>query len=99
MSVLERLRGRRRTAPGGGRELVVVTGASGGIGRATARAFAARGATVVLIARGREGLRAAAEDVEKAGGRPVVIPLDVSDADAVETAVADIESDVGPIDV
>ena len=79
--------------------IVVVTGASGGIGRATARAFGERGDTVVLIARGRRGLQAAADDVDRAGGRGIVMPLDVSDADAVEAAVSDIEAEVGAIDV
>jgi NADP-dependent 3-hydroxy acid dehydrogenase YdfG len=80
-------------------QVVAVTGASGGIGRACARAFAARGATVVLIARGEKGLQGAADDVRAAGGTPVVIPLDVADADAVEGAVQRIEDEVGPIDV
>ena len=64
--------------------VVVVTGASGGIGRATAVAFARRGDRVALLARGEVGLQAAAEDVRAAGGTPLVVPVDVADADAVE---------------
>jgi NAD(P)-dependent dehydrogenase (short-subunit alcohol dehydrogenase family) len=78
---------------------VVVTGASGGIGRASAVAAGRRGDTVVLIARGRRGLDAAAEDVERAGGSAVPMPLDVADADAVRAAADRTEADVGPIDV
>ena len=62
---------------------VVVTGASGGIGRAVAQAFAARGDTVALLARGQKGLEGAADDVRRAGGTPVVIPIDMSDHEAV----------------
>ena len=80
-------------------QTVAITGASGGIGRATARAFAERGDTVVLLARGEKGLQGAADDVREAGGTAVVIPLDVADADAVQAAVERIESEVGPIDV
>ncbi|MGN6606925.1 MAG: SDR family oxidoreductase [Jatrophihabitans sp.] len=79
-------------------QIVAVTGASGGVGRATACAFAARGDTVVLLARGESGLQGAAAEVEKAGGRAVPIPLDVADADAVEATVDRIEREVGPID-
>ena len=79
--------------------IVAVTGASGGIGRATASAFARPGTTVVLMARGETGLEGAADDVRRRGGRPVVIPLDVADAAAVEAAVDRIESEIGPIDI
>jgi NAD(P)-dependent dehydrogenase (short-subunit alcohol dehydrogenase family) len=78
---------------------VVVTGASAGIGRATAIAFAERGDTVALLARGEAGLDAAARDVERAGGRAVTVPLDVADSDAVFAAADRVESEAGPIDV
>jgi NAD(P)-dependent dehydrogenase (short-subunit alcohol dehydrogenase family) len=78
---------------------VVVTGASAGVGRATACAFAARGARVGLIARGQAGLEGARRDVEAAGGRALTLALDVSDADAVEAAAERVERELGPIDV
>jgi NAD(P)-dependent dehydrogenase (short-subunit alcohol dehydrogenase family) len=80
-------------------EVVVVTGASAGIGRATVRAFAQRGAHIGLIARGADGLEAARREVEEAGGRAIVLPLDVADAEAVEQAAARVEEELGPIDV
>jgi NAD(P)-dependent dehydrogenase (short-subunit alcohol dehydrogenase family) len=80
-------------------QIVVVTGASAGIGRAVAVAYGARGATVGLIARGEEGLDGVAREVEKAGGRPVVLPLDVADPDQVFAAVDRMETEVGAIDV
>ncbi|MBD8058173.1 SDR family oxidoreductase [Cellulomonas sp. JH27-2] len=78
-------------------EVVVVTGASGGIGRATAVAFGARGARVALIARGEEGLAGAADEVRAAGGTALVIPLDVADAEAVDAATDRVEDELGPI--
>jgi NAD(P)-dependent dehydrogenase (short-subunit alcohol dehydrogenase family) len=80
-------------------ETVVITGASAGVGRATARHFAREGARVVLIARGHDGLAAAAREVEAAGGRALVLACDVADADAVERAAATAEERFGPIDV
>ena len=79
--------------------IVVVTGASGGIGRATAVAAARRGDTVVLIARGETGLDAAAAEITNAGGTALAIPTDVADADAVFAAAQRVEDEVGPIDV
>ena len=80
-------------------QVVVVTGASAGIGRAAARAFGARGAQVALLARGEVGLQAAARDVEAAGGTAMVVPTDVADAQQVEESAAAVESRLGPIDV
>lgn len=76
-------------------EVVVVTGASAGVGRATARAFARRGAKLGLLARGGEGLERAQEEA----GQAVAIPTDVADADSVEQAAGLIEEELGPIDV
>ena len=84
---------------GGRSRVVVVTGASAGVGRATARAFAATGAAVGLIARGRDGLEAARQEIEAAGGRALVLPCDVADAAQVEAAAARVEAELGPIDV
>jgi NAD(P)-dependent dehydrogenase (short-subunit alcohol dehydrogenase family) len=78
---------------------VVVTGASGGVGRATAREFAARGDRVALLARGEKGLDGAAGDVEAAGGQALPISVDVADTDAVEDAAARAERELGPVDV
>ena len=79
--------------------VVVVTGASAGVGRATAQAFAREGARVALIARGHAGLEGARRDVESLGGHALVLPLDVADAVAVEQAAEKIEHTFGPIDV
>jgi NAD(P)-dependent dehydrogenase (short-subunit alcohol dehydrogenase family) len=79
--------------------VVVVTGASAGVGRAVVQALAREGASIGLIARGRAGLEAARADVERLGGRALVLPCDVADAEAVEAAAAAVEEQFGPIDV
>jgi NADP-dependent 3-hydroxy acid dehydrogenase YdfG len=81
------------------RPVVVITGASAGVGRATARAFAAEGASVVLLAREESRLEAAGQDVKRIGGEALVAPTDVADADAVEAAAQAAEEQLGPIDV
>jgi len=80
-------------------ETVVITGASAGVGRATAHAFAVQGAQIGLIARGTQGLQAAAAEVEKGGGKALTLPLDVADPDAVEAAAQRVEDRLGPIDI
>jgi NAD(P)-dependent dehydrogenase (short-subunit alcohol dehydrogenase family) len=81
------------------RRTVVVTGASGGIGRATARALAERGDRLGLLARGEVGLAAAAHEVETAGGTALTVPVDTADDEAVEAAADRVEAELGPIDV
>ncbi|MER7572196.1 SDR family oxidoreductase [Streptomyces sp. NPDC126514] len=81
------------------RRAVVVTGASGGVGRAAAVAFAARGDRVALLARGREGLAAAADEVQRAGGEALVVCVDMADAKAVEDAAQQVVDVFGRIDV
>ncbi len=81
------------------RQVVAVTGASGGIGRAIAAEFARHGAAVGLIARGRAGLEGAADEVRRLGGTPCIAPADVSDFGAMQSAAAVIEEQLGPIDV
>lgn len=78
---------------------MAITGASAGVGRATVRRFAKSGANIALMARGRDGLDAAREEVERAGGRALVLPLDVADAAQVDAAAERIEGELGPIDV
>ena len=77
--------------------VVAVTGASAGVGRATAVAFARHGCRVALLARGEDGLRGAAGEVEAAGGRALILPVDIGDAERVESAVERIESELGEI--
>ena len=79
--------------------VVVVTGASAGVGRATVRAFAREGAHIGLIARDTKGLHIAANEVRELGGKGLAVPADVADADQVEAAAARIERELGPIDV
>lgn len=80
-------------------EVVVVTGASAGVGRATVREFARQGASIGLLARGRDGLEGARRDVEQLGGRALVLPTDVADPAQVEAAAARVEEEFGPIDI
>src|SRR5689334_24104539 len=80
-------------------EVVVVTGASAGVGRAVARAFGKRRAKVGLIARGVDGLEAAKREIESYGGQALVLPLDVSDDKAVDAAASRVEEAFGPIDI
>ena len=79
--------------------VVAITGASAGVGRATARAFARDGADVGLIARGRERLQSARREIEELGRRAAVAEADVADAAQVEAAAQQIEDELGPIDV
>jgi short-subunit dehydrogenase len=80
-------------------EVVVITGASAGVGRATVREFARNGAWIGLIARGEDGLEAARREVEAAGGKALVLPVDVADAAQIEAAAQKVETELGPIDV
>src|ERR671931_2552241 len=80
-------------------EVVVVTGAGAGLGRAIVQSFARRGAHIGLVSRGRERLEDARQEVEMAGGKAVVLPADVADSGAVEAAAAETEQEFGPIDI
>lgn len=79
--------------------VVVITGASAGVGRAIVREFAKEKAKIALIARGKDGLEGAKKEVEELGGQALVLPLDVSDSQAVEQAAQIVEKELGPIDV
>jgi NAD(P)-dependent dehydrogenase (short-subunit alcohol dehydrogenase family) len=79
--------------------VVVITGASGGIGRAPARLFAARGDTVALLARGDRGLAGARRDVESAGARAATYVVDTADAAAVDKVADRVEEDLGEIEI
>jgi short-subunit dehydrogenase len=80
-------------------KVVVITGASAGLGRALARKFAEQGAKIGLLARGVDGLEAAKKEVESLGNEAVIAVVDVSDSNAVENAANTIEQKLGPIDV
>ncbi|MFZ0041045.1 MAG: SDR family oxidoreductase, partial [Solirubrobacteraceae bacterium] len=80
-------------------EVVVVTGSSGGVGRAIAHAFGKRGAHVALLARGEKGLEDCRREVEELGGKALVVPTDVADAEQVEAAAQKVEEILGPIDI
>ncbi len=80
-------------------KVVLITGASSGIGQATAIAFAREGAVAVLAARREETLRGVAEEIEGAGGEAFVAPVDVSSPDQVRRMVADVVAEYGRIDI
>jgi len=79
--------------------VVVITGASAGVGRAVARAYGADKARIGLIARGQDGLEATAREIEALGGTALILPTDVADAQAVEAAAQRAEAELGPIDI
>lgn len=79
-------------------EVVVITGASGGIGRAAVREFAKHGCRLALVARGEEGLEAARREAEDLGAHAIAIPADVANYDEVERAAQRAEAELGPID-
>ena len=80
-------------------EVVVITGASAGVGRAAARKFAHHGARIGLLARGVDGLKAAQREVQKLGSEALIIPTDVANAEQVEAAAEKVETELGPIDI
>lgn len=92
-------RGQLGGASEGRSRVIVITGASSGVGRAVARRFGRMGERIALIARGIEGLEAAAEEVRAAGGDALVLPLDVADSTAVERAADEVVARWGRIDV
>src|SRR5205807_1340250 len=80
-------------------EVVLITGASAGVGRAAVREFAKNGAWIGLIARGTDGLEGARREVEAQGGRALVLTVDVADPAQVEAAAKQVEEQLGPIDI
>lgn len=80
-------------------KVVVITGATGGVGRATARAFAQEGAKVALLARGEEQLAATRAEITGMGGRAIAIRTDVADPEQIEAAAEQVENELGPIDI
>ncbi len=89
----------RAAPPDGKPEVVVVTGASAGIGRAVVRRFAMAGAHIGIIARGMDGLQGTKEDVEKLGGKAIICQGDVADPETTERAARAVEDEFGEIDV
>jgi NAD(P)-dependent dehydrogenase (short-subunit alcohol dehydrogenase family) len=83
----------------GKREIVVITGGTAGVGRATARLFASRGAAVAVLARGQERLDATLAELKATGAEAIALPVDVADAEGVEAAASRIERELGPIDI
>jgi NAD(P)-dependent dehydrogenase (short-subunit alcohol dehydrogenase family) len=82
-----------------GSEVVVITGASAGVGRAITRLFARRGARLGLLARGLDGLEAASREAGSLGGKALALPTDVADSEQVEAAAERVERELGPIDI
>src|SRR5437762_10821184 len=80
-------------------QVIVVTGASGGVGRAVARMYGARGDKVALLARGVDGLAGVAKEIEAAGGTALPVEVDMADHAAVDAAAGQVEAELGPIDV
>jgi NAD(P)-dependent dehydrogenase (short-subunit alcohol dehydrogenase family) len=80
-------------------KVIAITGASAGVGRATARAFAAAGADVGLLSREGDGLDSVRAEIERSGRRALAVPTDVADPDAVEAAAERIESELGEVDI
>jgi NADP-dependent 3-hydroxy acid dehydrogenase YdfG len=80
-------------------EVIVITGASAGVGRAASVAFAKQGAKIGLLARGEARLKETRKEIESAGGEALVLPTDVADPDQVEAAAAAVERKFGPIDI
>lgn len=80
-------------------EVVVITGASAGLGRAIVRRFAQDGAHIGLVARGRDGLEGAKKDVENLGGKAIIIQGDVADPETTERAAEETEKAFGEIDI
>lgn len=80
-------------------KVVVITGASAGVGRATAWEFAKKGAHIALLARGAEALEATRQEVEQLGGKAMIFQVDVADAEKMEQAAAAVEAHFGPIDI
>jgi NAD(P)-dependent dehydrogenase (short-subunit alcohol dehydrogenase family) len=81
------------------KRVIVITGGTAGVGRATAQRFAREGASVAILARGQDGLAATAADIESLGGKALCIATDVAHCDQVEAAAARVERELGPIDV